>query len=226
MKDKIIVTLSGGLDSATVLALAALQNKDIYAITVNYGQKNWNKEYENVIKLCETYRVKQLQVFDCRWLGNMGNSAVTDKDIQVTSATDNNIYVPFRNSIILSIAVACAEVIDCNLIYTGSIDGNSEDVCPDNTPMYYKAFNELVFEATGKKINVVAPLIKFNKRDVLKLAVDLKIPLEYTWSCISSDEIPCDKCFSCVDRKQAFESLNLVDPIYSKGNEKKYGTIR
>ena len=141
-KEEVIVTLSGGLDSSTVLALVSSQNKDINAITINYGQKNWKKEIENVLKLCEIYNVKKIKIIDFTWLGELGGSSVTDKNIGVLSNDYRNLYVPFRNTIILSAAVAWAEVIGCNTIYTGSIDGNNEDVCPDNTPNYYKKLNE------------------------------------------------------------------------------------
>lgn len=226
MNDNVILTLSGGLDSSTVLALLHQENKKINVLTVNYGQKNWEKELENVRSLCDLYDVNQLRIIDLTWLGELGGSAITDKNIELTSDEDSNLYVPFRNTLILSVCVAWAEVIGCNLIYTGSIDGNEEDICPDNTLMYYEKLNELIYEATKKDIKVVAPLINLNKSQVLKLAVDLGLPLDYTWSCVSSDKYPCEKCFPCVDRKEAFESLCLEDPIYEASKVKKYGKIK
>ncbi|MBQ9071930.1 MAG: 7-cyano-7-deazaguanine synthase [Bacilli bacterium] len=222
MNNSVILTLSGGLDSATVLALAAKQQKEINVITVNYGQKNWEKELQNVKKLCEFYNVKELKIIDNTWLGEMGGSAITDENILLKSIDDDKIYVPFRNTLILSACVAWAETIDCNLIYTGSIDGNSEDICPDNTPKYYKLFNDLVREATKKNIKIIAPLLDFNKKEVLTIAVELGVPLEHTWSCVTSNLYPCGKCFSCSDRKNAFDSLGMNDPNYKVDKVKKY----
>lgn len=226
MNNNVILTLSGGLDSATVLALAYKNKKNINVLTVNYGQKNWKKEIENVKKLCEIYKVDNLKILDFTWLGELGDSALTDININLKSTNDTKLYVPFRNTLILSACVAWAEVIDCNLILTGSIDGNEETICPDNTPQYYKNLNDLILEATKKKIKVVAPLINLNKTQVLKLALDLGVPLVNTWSCVASDSIPCGKCFSCVDRYLAFKSLNIEDPIHDKSKVKKYGNIK
>ena len=223
MNNSVILTLSGGLDSATVLALAAKQKKEINVITINYGQKTWKKELENVKKLCEIYNVKQLKIIDNTWLGEMGGSAITDENISLKSVNDDKIYVPFRNTVILSVCVAWAETINCDLIYTGSIDGNSEDICPDNTPKYYKLLNDLVEEATKKNIKIIAPLIDLNKKEVLATALELGVPLQYTWSCVTSDKYPCGKCFSCDDRKMAFDSLGLDDPNYQTNKVKKYG---
>lgn len=225
MNNSVILTLSGGLDSATVLALAKKQKKDVNVLTVNYGQKNWKKELQCVEKLCEIYDVKNLKILDLTWLGSFGGSAITDENISLTSPEDTNIYVPFRNTIILSACIAWAEVINCKLIYTGSIEGNEEDICPDNTPKFYTAFNKLVEEATGKKIIAIAPLIDLTKEEVLQLAIELGVPLNYTWSCVSSDVYPCNMCSPCVDRKAAFDFLNIEDPIYNKVKEKKYESI-
>lgn len=226
MNNKVILTLSGGLDSATVLALAKKQKKDINVLTINYGQKNWKKELQCVEKLCELYDIKNLKILDFSWLGNLGGSAITDENLSLTSVEDTNIYVPFRNTLILSASVAWAEVINCNLIYTGSIDGNSEEICLDNTPKFYDAFNKLVEKATGKKIITIAPLIDLKKEEVLKLAIELGVPLQYTWSCVLSAIEPCYSCSPCIDRKEAFEFLNLQDPASNKIKEKKYEPIK
>ncbi len=223
MNNKIIITLSGGLDSSTVLAKVFEEKKDIYALTVNYGQKNWNKEIENVQKLCEIYNVKELKIIDCTWLGKMGGSAVTDSSINLEVKNDDKIYVPFRNTIILSACIAWAEILNCDLIYTGSINGDAEDICYDNTKKYYQILNMLVKEATRKNIKIEAPLINFDKKEVLELAISLNVPLEYTWSCVINNDYPCGKCFSCLDRKMAFNMLNQTDPNYTKVKEKKYG---
>ena len=222
MNNSVIITLSGGLDSATVLALAKKQNKDINVLTVNYGQKNWKKELQCVEQLCNFYNIKNKKIIDLSWLGELGGSAITDENITLTSEVDNNIYVPFRNTIILSACIAWAEVLNCNLIYTGSIEGNTETICPDNSPKYYEAFNNLVEEATKKKIVTIAPLINLEKEDVLKLAIELDVPLQYTWSCVLSDTYPCYVCSPCVDRKAAFEFLNIEDPICNKVKQKKH----
>ena len=76
--------------------------------------------------------------------------------------------------------------------------------------------------ATGKNIISIAPLIDLKKEDVLKLAIELEVPLDYTWSCVLSDKTPCGSCASCIERKEAFEQLNIEDPIYNQEKKKKY----
>lgn len=210
---KAIVALSGGIDSAVAAAIAKKEGYELYFLTVNYGQKNIKKEIENSNKLTEFFNAKEHKIIDMKWLGELGNSGITDAKIHFENVSDDFIYVPYRNTCIISACVAWAEVNGAEVIYTGSEAGPW--ICPDNSPEYYKAINNLVSISTklNPKVKVVAPLNYSDKEGNIRKGIELGIPFEYTWTCVANDKKACGICQPCRDRLQAFVKAGMKDPI-------------
>lgn len=209
---KAIIALSGGIDSAVVAAIAKQEGYDLYFLTVNYGQKNIERELENSKKLADYYGVKEHKIIDMKWLGDLGNSGITDKNIHFGNVSDDFIYVPYRNTCIISACIAWAEVLGADAIMTGSEAGPW--ICPDNSPEYYKAFNDLVSISTklNKNVKIIAPLNYSDKMGNIKKGYELNVPFEYTWTCVARGDKPCGECQPCRNRLEAFELLGAKDP--------------
>ena len=210
---KAIIAISGGIDSAVAAAIAKDEGYELYFLTVDYGQKNLKKEIANSTKLAETFGAKEHKIIDMKWLGELGHSGTTDINIHFENVSDDFIYVPYRNTCIISACVAWAEVIDADVIYTGSEAGPW--ICPDNSPEYYQKINDLVSMSTklNTKVRVVAPLNNSDKVGNIEKGIKYKVPFEYTWTCVARDDKACGICQPCRDRLQAFEKLGMKDPI-------------
>ena len=210
---KAIIALSGGIDSAVAAAIAKEEGYELYFLTVNYGQKNIERELANSKKLAKHYKAKEHKIIDMKWLGELGNSGITDISIHFENVSDDFIYVPYRNTCIICACVAWAEVMGADVIYTGSEAGPW--ICPDNSPEYYKRFNNLIKISTklNKKIKVLAPLNHSNKVGNIEKGIQLHVPFEHTWTCVARGDKACGICQPCRDRLQAFKKNNATDPI-------------
>ena len=211
--EKVIVLLSGGIDSAVAAAIAAEKSYELYFLTVNYGQKNIQREIECATYLAKHFSVKEHKVIDMLWLGQLGKSLATDSTITENATSDDEIYVPYRNTVLISAAVAWAEVISADYIYTGSECGPW--ICPDNSPEYYAAFNNLISISTklNPKIQVCAPLNYSDKTNNVSLGLKYGIPFDHTWTCIARGDCACGKCQPCRTRLEAFRALGVDDPL-------------
>lgn len=218
---KVLVVLSGGMDSAVTLAFAADQYspENVVALTFNYGQRHL-KEMDAAKKLARHYNVPH-RIFKLP-LTDIGGSALTDEAIDVPEFVRDEqamarthialTYVPFRNTIFTTIAVAFAEVLGCDLILTGFnyIDSGGY---PDTTPNYLEALNTVIARGSRDKPKVAAPLIMMTKKQIVELGQQLGVPWELTWSCYEGDEHPCGKCNACVQREKGFKEANIKDPL-------------
>jgi len=219
-----VVLLSGGLDSATTLAIARSQGYETYALSFDYGQRH-TRELEAAKEIAESLGAKKhlivkidKQVFR--------RSALTD-DVDVPkSRTEKEIgrgipvtYVPARNTIFLAHALAWAETIPAGHIFIGA---NAIDYSgyPDCRPEFMALFETLANIATkagaeGARLQIHAPLIKMSKADIVRKAVELNVDLSLTHSCY--DPLPdgraCGECDSCRLRKKGFEDAGVKDPI-------------
>ncbi len=219
-KMRAVSLLSGGLDSSTVLSYAISKGYEVIALSFDYGQRH-RKELESAKKIADYYGVKhKIMKIDLRAIGG---SALTD-DIEVPDVTLEAIgkeipvtYVPARNTILLSLGLGLAEVTDSSKIFIGA---NALDYSgyPDCRPEYFDSINKTFSLATkktveGGKIEVEAPLLRFSKADIVKLAHSLKTPLELTWSCYNGKERACGVCDSCKLRLKGFMEAGFEDPI-------------
>lgn len=220
---KAVCLLSGGLDSAVTLALAKKQGYSVHALTFHYGQRH-SKEVKCAVRLARKLRAEKHVVMRIN-LRQIGGSALTGSLKMPAGRARNKIksggipvtYVPARNTIFLSIALAYAESIKAEAIYMGAnhIDYSGY---PDCRPRYFKAFQRMANLATkcsveGKPIKIRAPLINMTKKQIIEKAVELGIPLELTWSCYRGKKKACCVCDSCVLRKEGFRQAGLEDPL-------------
>lgn len=238
-----VILLSGGLDSTTVAAYAKRQGYQLRAITLRYGQKH-GKEVQSARKVAQELGVKQ-EIIDVSFFRKLAwysaltspqdfevprlrNSRQMAKDIPIT-------YVPLRNTFFITIAAASLESEVLSLIENGKVSpaeleasifiaANAIDCSgyPDCRPEYYERMTQALFEGSklGTQykimINIQTPIILKGKADIVRLAMELGAPLEYTWSCYQGGEIPCGQCDSCILRAKGFAEAGYDDPLLVK----------
>lgn len=215
-----VVLVSGGMDSLVTAAIAAQKHKELAFLHLNYGQKTQAKELECFHKIADHYNVAEelRKVIDVRFLKQIGGSSLTDDGIDVKKyiGEDHDIpdsYVPFRNTHIVSMAVSWSEVLGAKNIYIGAVYEDSSGY-PDCRPSYYKALNNLIKEGTKDgDIEVITPVIYLKKEEIVQKAIDLKAPLESSWSCYAREDRACGVCDSCALRLRGFQKLGVKDPI-------------
>ena len=217
---KAVILLSGGLDSTTVLAIAKEQNYDCYALSFDYGQKQ-RSELESSIAIAKKSNVIEHRIMKIS-LNDIGGSALTDKDISVPKFSDSAdipiTYVPARNTIFLSFALAWAEVVDCQTIFIG-VNALDYSGYPDCRPEFIEAFEAMANLATkqsveGDKIQIKTPLINMTKAEIIKKGLSLGVDYSETTSCYDANSLgeACGECDACVLRKNGFSSANVEDP--------------
>src|SRR3989338_6893698 len=223
MNEKAVILLSGGLDSTTVLAIAQSKGYECYALTFNYGQRH-HIEIEKTKKIVKTYKVKAHKIINLD-LRALGHSALTD-DIAVPKRRSEkemtqNIpvtYVPARNTIFLSYALAWAEVLQADHIFIG-VNVLDYSGYPDCRPEYIKAFQNMARLATrasvsGQKISIHTPLLYLTKAHIIQKGLELGVDYNLTHSCYDPDPRggPCRECDSCLLRAKGFAEAKQTDP--------------
>lgn len=218
MNKKAICLISGGLDSAVVAAVAKSKGYELHFLFLEYGQKNFKKEEASIKNLAKFFKPKKVWRVKLPWIKEFGGSGLLDKNITLDEKNFRLEYVPFRNSIFLSVATALAEVIGTEAIFVGSSGG--DHVCPDNSPEYIKSFQKVIKEGTmlKKGIKIVAPLIKTDKIGAVKIGTKLKVPFGLTWSCHDYKKLACGHCSNCLSRIEAFSLNKIKDPILYEKN--------
>lgn len=217
---KAVILLSGGLDSTTVLAIAKSRGYECYALSFDYGQKQ-KSELNSAIEIAKSYQVKEHRIMKVS-LSDIGGSALTDKSINVPDYKKSSdipvTYVPARNTIFLSLALAWSEVIGSNDIFIGV---NSVDYSgyPDCRPEYIEAFEKMANLATknavmGKKITIHTPLIYLNKVEIIGEGQKLGVDYSKTITCYRANDLgeACGRCDACELRKIGFKNAGFVDP--------------
>ena len=208
-----VVLMSGGLDSCVCAGMAHGMGYELHILFVKYGQKTEKKEEQCVKKLANYFKA-DLKILNLDFLKDIGGSSLTS-DVEVTR-DDTGIpstYVPFRNSIFLSLATAWAEILNANAVFYGA---NSIDFSgyPDCRPDYFKAFQNLIEKGTKRgDIKLIVPLAEMSKSEIVKKGIELRLPLKHTWSCYFNTEKACGKCESCRLRLKGFEEAQYKDPI-------------
>lgn len=216
---KAIILFSGGLDSTTCLAIAQSQGYACYALSFSYGQKH-SSELNAAKKIALSSKIKHHKIIDLN-LGSFGGSALTDDTINVPTEATEGIpvtYVPARNTVFLSVALAWAEVLEADVIFAG-VNAVDYSGYPDCRPEYIKAFQTMADLATkagveGRGVKIETPLIHLSKVDIISLGHSLGVDYSTTVSCYQADEngLACGVCDSCLIRKKAFENALKSDP--------------
>lgn len=209
---KAICLISGGLDSTVAAAVAKSKGYELNFLFLRYGQKNLKKEKASIDNLARFFKPKKVWKVKLPWLKEFGGSGLFDRNLILDEKNFRLEYVPFRNSIFLSVATALAEVTGAEAIFVGSSGG--DHICPDNSPKYIEAFQKVIKEGTLKKgIKIIAPLIKTDKTGAVKIGSKLKVPFGLTWSCHDYKKLACGHCSNCLSRIEAFQKNQMKDPI-------------
>lgn len=214
-----IVLLSGGLDSATCLALASAADYQCYALSFDYGQRH-RSELDAAARLAEHLEVADHKVIRLDMRG-IGGSALTDATLAVPEEESTGIpitYVPARNTVFLSYALAWAEVLEAKAIFIG-VNALDYSGYPDCRPDFIAAFQQMANLATragveGHVLKVETPLISLSKADIIRKGLELGLDYSLTVSCYQADEYgrACGKCDSCRFRRKGFLEAGSVDP--------------
>jgi 7-cyano-7-deazaguanine synthase len=217
---KAVILLSGGLDSTTALAIAKEQNYDCYALSFDYGQKQ-RSELESSISIAKKSNVIEHRIMKIS-LSDIGGSALTDKAIDVPKHVESDeipiTYVPARNTIFLSFALAWAEVVNSQTIFIG-VNALDYSGYPDCRPEFIEAFETMANLATkqsveGNRIQIRTPLINMTKAEIITKGLSLGVDYSETTSCYDANALgeACGECDACVLRKNGFSNANVVDP--------------
>lgn len=201
-----IILLSGGLDSLVSLGLGIEKYGISLALTFDYGQKALEQEISTSKNICDYYKIEH-KVVKLDWLKNVTHTALVE-DKELPEGIDNpedsakSVWVPNRNGLFLNIAGSFADGNDYDYIIIGA---NKEEgqTFPDNTQEFIDKVNAEFEFSTQKHPKVVAPLINYDKNDIVKQAIEHNIPLEFVRSCYSNGKKHCGKCESCTRLKNA-----------------------
>lgn len=215
---KAVVLLSGGLDSATTAAIALSEGYEAIALSFRYGQRH-EKELQAAAKIAQTLDIQQHHIIDVN-LSQWGGSSLTDSSMEIPQQgveTDviPSTYVPGRNTVFIAIALSLAEATGASAIYLG-INAVDYSGYPDCRPEYLEAYQKLANLSSktaieGNTIELVAPLVKDTKVDIVKRALSLGVPIEETWSCYQGGDKPCGVCDSCRIRDRALVAAGRSD---------------
>jgi 7-cyano-7-deazaguanine synthase len=222
-----VLLLSGGLDSSTLLAVARSEGYDVHALSIRYGQRH-TIELEAARKIAATLGVAQHAIIDLD-LRTFGGSALT-ADIPVPRDRPSDApgipvtYVPARNTIFLSLALAWAEVLGAQVIFIG-VNALDYSGYPDCRPEYIEAFERMASLATragveGRRLRIHTPLISMSKAEIVRLGVRLGVDFGLTWSCYdpTPEGTPCGRCDACVLRQKGFREAGMEDPLLQPGS--------
>ncbi len=219
MMKKAVVLLSGGLDSATVLAIAQSQGFDCYCLSLDYHQRHITElqAAKKIVQSMHAFEHKTAQLD----LSLFGGSALTDNDIAIPENATEGIpvtYVPARNTIMLSLSLAWAEALEAQAIFIG-VNALDYSGYPDCRGVYIKSFQKMANLATksaveGKKITVHTPLIDMTKAEIIAKGITLGVDYSMTVSCYQADENghACGLCDSCRLRRDGFLKAGVIDP--------------
>lgn len=223
MVKKAVCLVSGGLDSCVTAYIAKKEGYQVYALSFNYGQRH-KKEINCAKQIADSVNAKQHIVFDLD-LDKFGGSSLVDKSLDVE--TDHKLeeigkkipstYVPARNTVFLSIALAYAEVVDADTVFIGATATDYSGYS-DCRPEYFEAFQKMADLATkkgveGKPVGIKAPLLNLSKAEIVKKGKNLGVAFEKTWSCYQGLDKACGRCDSCLLRLKGFKEAGFNDSL-------------
>jgi 7-cyano-7-deazaguanine synthase len=214
-----VCLVSGGLDSCVSAAVAQSLGLELAFLHVSYGQLTATREEAAFQKIANHYRISKRLVSDITHLSEIGGSALTDSTLEIPEGNLDRqgipvSYVPFRNANLLSIATSWAEVLGARSIYIGAVQEDSSGY-PDCRESFFKAFASVIEEGTrpDTSIQIVTPLIRLRKKEIVEEGERLKAPFHLTWSCYEDQEMSCGRCDSCLLRLRGFQEAGILDPL-------------
>ena len=221
-----VALVSGGLDSAVALAMAIDSGFSVRALTVDYGQRHL-VEIESAKKVCEHLGVQEHKIVELDLRAFDGSSLTGDMDVPKSTTVSQpgqipSTYVPARNTVLLSLALAFAESIGASDIFIGvsSVDYSGY---PDCRPEFIDAFERAANKGTraadsGDHITVHAPLIQMTKAQTVRAGLELGVDYAHTWTCYDPAPVskPCGRCEACLLRARGFKEAGVADPLLEK----------
>jgi 7-cyano-7-deazaguanine synthase len=227
---KAITLLSSGLDSVAALVIAA-EDLDIeMAITFDYRQRAREREIEYSQNICEYFGIEH-RVIKLDWLSEITSTSLVNRGVEVpslsfedidekapaeiTDASAKAVWVPNRNGVMLNIAGSFAESRECDYLIVG-FNREEAGTFPDNSLDYVQAMDRAFSYSTLNGVKILAPLIELGKNEIVRKALEVKAPLEYSWSCYNGGEVPCGECESCMRRARAFKNADVKDPLLER----------
>lgn len=221
-----VVLLSGGIDSTTCLALAAGRHgpENVTALTFLYGQKHSN-EIENARQVAAHYgiRLVEARIDGSIFQGSSstlleGGAEIAHKSYSEIIESDGegmvDTYVPFRNGLMLAQAAALAFSLEADEVWYGAhADDSAGSAYPDCSPEFYQYMDQAIFQGTGGKVHLNAPLLNLNKAQVVAAGLKVNAPYHLTRSCYEGSLLACGNCATCIDRLNAFAQNLVDDPI-------------
>jgi 7-cyano-7-deazaguanine synthase len=207
VKEKALVLLSGGLDSAVCLYLALKSCSSVVGLTFNYyDRREAEKNAAHRIAAAANIRLISLSLEFLR--------EASDNDLQSASLLQAPpVYIPARNIVFYGIAAHYAERMQASRIYGGHIKADVEQF-QDASKNFFDEMNAVLKRSMRDgSIQIYTPLIDLEKHEVLMLGSNIGVPFQLTWSCYENGPEPCGKCHACIERKQAFNKAKLVDPL-------------
>lgn len=216
MKEKVLLSLSGGMDSSVLLSWLLYNQYDVQAVSFFYGSKH--NQYENPMaqKLCDYYKVPWTLLNLSSVFQGFRSSLMKEGEAipegHYTDETMSSTVVPSRNIIFLSLLSGVAWSHDIPQIAL-AIHSGDHAIYPDCRPEFYKSMDLSLFLGTGGRVQIMAPFVNMDKKDLVQLGHTLGTPFELTRTCYKDQEIACGKCGSCVERLEAFSLNGLKDPL-------------
>ncbi|MBI3578926.1 MAG: 7-cyano-7-deazaguanine synthase QueC [Ignavibacteriales bacterium] len=211
---KAVVILSGGLDSTTLLYWAK-REYNVSALTFDYGSKHNERERVASKKIAQRLNVPHT-IIDLPFVDELFKSDLLRSGGAIPQGhyEDDSMrktVVPFRNGIMLAIAVGYAESIEANIVLYGA-HGGDHAIYPDCRPEFLKSMSEAGRAGTYRGVEIKDPFMNLKKKDIVALGMDLHVPFELTYSCYNGGEKHCGTCGTCVERREAFQLAGVVDP--------------
>jgi len=219
---KVVVLVSGGMDSVTALNHAKAQGYEIAAgLSFDYGSKHNHKELPMAKWHCDQlgvdHRIVNLNFMDELFESDLLKSGGDIPEGHYEAENMKQTVVPFRNGIMLSIAAGYAESIGAEALVIAAHSGDHA-IYPDCREDFMRPMAEAITAGTYEKIEVLRPFIQMRKEDIAKRGGELKVDFRQTWSCYKGGELHCGKCGTCVERIEAFALAGMEDPtIYDEG---------
>jgi len=217
LADGVVVVHSGGLDSTVLLTdcIRTWGKDNIVALNFDYGSKHNERERRAAREICDALDVRQVQI-NLPFVGNLFRSDLLHSGGEIPEGhyADESMkrtVVPFRNGIMLSIAVGYAESIGADLVGIAN-HGGDHFIYPDCRASFIQNFNKAVLEGTEKKVKIYAPYTGLMKQDIVSIGVRVGAPLHLSYSCYKGREVHCGLCGTCIERKEAFQLEGVEDP--------------
>ena len=227
-RPRAVVLVSGGMDSCVTASIAA-QTHDVYALHASYGQRTEKMEKKAFRKVVRRIGAVATLEVNLRVLAEIGASSLLDRSMAVPTGKPKrgeipSTYVPFRNGVLLAVAVAWAESVGAEKIFIGAVKVDTPEGYPDTSRKFFDAFEKTAMIGTKPrtKIFIVTPLVNMTKTEVVNKGIKIKAPLELTWSCYQGENVACGVCLSCKGRIKAFREAGAEDAVkYKTGKGKK-----